>query len=204
MAKERRTVDEKSASTEEGPPKGPAGSDLEEVDVERDVIGTHLYRERRMVEEVEEVEVEEPRARARPRPREAAGRSWGERRRRRGIRDSLAHKFFYDMVCNRLGLILIGFGTVMILFVMAYDYIHDQPLSLGRRHMLALVGTLVIYAVGVSLELLRVWSWECEEEVPVIPQPQATAGEDEVTAEDSTPIPLVPDDAASRLEEENG
>ncbi len=202
MAKDRRAGNATAPPAEEGPPEGPG--DLEEVDVERDVIGTHLYRERRTVEEVEVVEVEEPGARGRRRPRVGGGGSRREGRRPRGVHDSLAHKFFFDMVCNRLGLIVIGFGTVMILFVMAYDYIHHQPLSMGRRHILALVGTLVIYAVGVGLELLRAWSWECEEEAPVAPSRQGAATDGKGAVEDFTPIPLVPEDAAGRLEEENG
>ena len=101
-------------------------------------------------------------------------------------------------MCNRLGLIVIGFATVMILFVMFYDYIHDRPFSLGGKHILALVVTLVIYAVGFTLEMLRAWSWECEDEAPLVAVKVAADGDGR--SEDRTPLPMIPEEAMEELQ----
>ena len=186
----------------EGADEKPEEGELEEVDLEREVIGTHLYRERRVVEEAVEVEVPPEAGRRRRRPRRTRKGPRRARRAREGLRRSLAYKFFFDIVCNRLGLIVIGFATVMILFVMFYDYIHDRPFSLGRQHVLALVVTLVIYAFGFTLEMVRAWSWECEDEAPLaVPR---VAADGDGRGEDHKPLPLIPEDAVEELQGRHG
>jgi len=187
-----------------GPPRPPregegAGGDgrpsqLVEVDVEREVIGTSLYRERAIVEEVVEEEAG-PGAVARRRraERRATGRA-AARPSPEGLRATLGYKVFYDLVCNRLGVVLMGFGLALLLFSVLYDPMRHEPLSIGPRQLMAMVVAGVVYFVGMAFEMLRAWSPECEgepEAPDVAPRPPADGGD--------APMPMVPEEALEKL-----
>ncbi|MCK4969091.1 MAG: hypothetical protein KAS77_01135, partial [Thermoplasmata archaeon] len=115
----------------------------------RDAKGATLYRERRVVEEVVEDTEKAP-----PKPTRAERRAEKERlrlerevdreihRRDSALRSSLVYKTFYDLVCNRVGVIIAGFGVAMVLFTISYDWLQGQELNLGTRHLTALVISL--------------------------------------------------------------
>ncbi len=184
------------------------GHQLVEVDVEREVIGTRLYRERRIVESVVEVEVRPPTREERRCGRRGRERVRAALRKRAsaegGLRATLGYKLFYDLVCNRLGLVLAGFGSAMLLFVMLYDPVRRQPLEFGPVHLLGLAVAGAVYFVGMVLEMLRAWSWECDapdvaEAVPVGAGGMPPAARR--AAAPPSPTPLVPEDALASLRE---
>lgn len=174
-------------------------SQLVEVDVEREVIGTSLYRERAIVEEVVEEDAEPAEAARRRRAERRAARSARARPgpARGGLRATLGYKVFYDLVCNRLGVVLMGFGLALLLFSVLYDPMRHEPLSIGPRQLLAMVVAGVVYFVGMGLEMLRAWSWECEGEIGTVYVRRSAPARD-----GDAPIPLVPEDAAGRLAED--
>ena len=122
------------------------------------------------------------------------------------MRSSLAYKTFYDMVCNRVGVIIAGFGVAMILFTVSYDWLQGGELSLGTRHWMALIVSIAVYGVGMALEGMRILSPECEglEARALRAQAEGTVngagrGREEVPG----PIPLIPDDALEKLNGED-
>lgn len=188
----------------------------EEVDTskarrERDAATSTLYRERRTVEEVVEVEEEAP---APKRLTRAERKALRERKRldrevermqrsnHSALRSSLAYKTFYDMVCNRVGVIIAGFGVAMILFTVSYDWLQGHQLSLGPRHMFALVISIAVYGIGMALEGLRVLSPECEGLEARALRVQAS-GEGvngpRKKREEPKPIPMIPEEALVKL-----
>lgn len=184
-----------------------AAHQLVEVDVEREVIGTQLYRERRFETRTVEVVVRPP---TREERRAARGNERVRRALRKrdvaegGLRSTMGYKTFYDLVCNRLGLVLAGFGSAMLLFVMLYDPVRRQPLELGPLHILGLAVAGAVYFAGMVLEMLRAWSWECdaaviEQAVPAIDGAPATSAR--AAAAPPPPLPLVPEEALAPLRE---
>ena len=197
------------APTDTPPPRAggvAAAHQLVEVDVEREVIGTRLYRERRIEERVVEVDVRPP---TREERRAARGRERVRAALRKhapaegGLRATLGYKLFYDLVCNRLGLVLAGFGSAMLLFVMLYDPVRRQPLEFGPMHLLGLAVAGVVYLVGMVLEMLRAWSWECDAAEMGGTAPVGSSGMPVPARKEAAlfpaPIPLVPEDAVERL-----
>jgi hypothetical protein len=186
------------------------GSD--EVDItkarsERDAKGSALYRERRVVKEVVEEEETKPPKKTRAQLREerevrklARALERDLERRETWWRGTLAYKTFYDMVCNRIGVIIAGFGIAMILFTIAYDWLQGRQLSLGRDHMVALSISLVVYFFGMALEGLRAWSWECDG-LEAAARAQAEEGPvaTERTREETNHVPMIPEDALEKL-----
>ena len=182
-----------------------AAHQLVEVDVEREVIGTQLYRERRFETRTVEVEVRPP-----TREERRAGRG-NERVRRAlrkrdvaegGLRSTLGYKAFYDLVCNRLGLVLAGFGSAMLLFVMLYDPVRRQPLEFGPMHMLGFAVAGAVYFAGMVLEMLRAWSWECDEAAIEAAVPAGAGGSAAPARAAAAPpqsLPLVPEEATAAL-----
>jgi hypothetical protein len=173
----------------------------------RDAKDSTLYRERRVVEEVVEETEKAPRRPTRAERKAEKDRLRLERevdravqRRDSPLRSSLVYKTFYDMVCNRVGVIIAGFGVAMILFTISYDWLQGNELSLGTRHLTALVISLVVYFVGMGMEGMRVLSPECEGLEAKALAAQAN-GEDGVSHEkdEQKPIPMVPDDAVEKL-----
>ena len=187
----------------------------EEVDTakarkERDAAASTLYRERRTIEKV----VEEEEAPATRRPSKAERKAMKEQQRlerevRRmesqegsRLRSSLAYKTFYDMVCNRVGVIIAGFGVAMILFTVSYDWLQGQELSLGPSHWLALVISITVYGTGMALEGLRILSPECEGLETRALAAQAAGEENngrQKREEEPGPIPMIPDEALEKL-----
>jgi len=187
----------------------------EEVDTsktrsERDAAASTLYRERQTVEEV----VEEEEAPAPKRLTRAERKALRERKRldrevermqvsnHTALRSSLAYKTFYDMVCNRVGVIIAGFGVAMILFTVSYDWLQGNQLSLGPRHMFALLISIAVYGIGMALEGLRILSPECEGLEARALRAQAT-GEGvngpRNKKEEPKPIPMIPEEALEKL-----
>jgi hypothetical protein len=192
--------------------------DLKEVDLakgrrERDAKGSALYRERRVVEEVVEEEAKPTRKPTRAERRAEKERLKLEREVQRlerqdqtGIRSSLAYKTFYDMVCNRVGVIIAGFGVAMILFTVSYDWLQGKEFSLGARHWVALVISIVVYGIGMGLEGLRILSPECEGlEAKALAAQAAgeTNGPAKAKPEEPEHIPMIPDEAVEKLLEGN-
>jgi hypothetical protein len=177
---------------------------------ERDAKASTLYRERRTVEEVVEVE----KAPAPRRPTREERRAVRERRRlerevrrmerQQGsrLRSSLTYKTFYDMVCNRVGVIVAGFGVAMILFTVSYDWLQGKEFSLGAKHWLALVVSISVYGIGMALEGLRILSPECEglEARALAAQAagEANSGQGKREEEPGS-IPMIPDEALEKL-----
>ena len=173
----------------------------------RDAKGATLYRERRVVEEVVEDTEKAP-----PKPTRAERRAEKERlrlerevdreihRRDSALRSSLVYKTFYDLVCNRVGVIIAGFGVAMVLFTISYDWLQGQELNLGTRHLTALVISLVVYFVGMGMEGMRVLSSECEGLESKALAAQAN-GEDGASKErdEHGPIPMIPEDAVEKF-----
>ena len=173
----------------------------------RDAKGSTLYRERRLVEEVVEDTEKAP-----PKPTRAERRAEKERlrlerevdreihRRDSALRSSLVYKTFYDLVCNRVGVIIAGFGVAMVLFTISYDWLQGQELNLGTRHLTALVISLVVYFVGMGMEGMRVLSSECEGLESKALAAQAN-GEDGASKEkdEHGPIPMIPEDAVEKF-----
>lgn len=200
-----RVVEEAEAVSPEGTDDETrtARSPIVEVDVEREVIGTGLYRERHIVEEVVEEDVVPPTRKERRRDRRRrVSRARTRPRAGGGLRGTLGYKLFYDLVCNRVGLVLAGFGTVLLLFVMLYDPMRRVPLEFGPKHLLAVAVAGVIYGVGMVFEMLRAWSWECEGADEPLPD-DGPADPLQARARRATggdaPIPLVPEDALTQL-----
>ena len=177
---------------------------------ERDAAASTLYRERRTVEEAV-VEEEAPGPRRQTREERRARREQRrldrevQRMMRSGdprIGSSLAYKTFYDMVCNRVGVIVAGFGVAMILFTVSYDWLQGHELSLGTRHWTALVISIAVYGLGMALEGMRVLSPECEGLEARALRAQAT-GQVNGTArgrpEEPGPVPMIPEDALEKL-----
>jgi hypothetical protein len=191
--------------------------DLAEVDTlrgrkERDAASSTLYRERRTVEEV--VEEEEKVRRSRRPTREERRAAREQRRLDREVkrmmatngdsrlRSSLAYKTFYDAVCNRVGVIVAGFGVAMILFTVSYDWLQGNELSLGRRHWMALIISISVYGLGMALEGLRILSPECEGLEARALRAQAAGrvnGGTDQGREEPKPVPMIPDDALEKL-----
>ncbi len=177
---------------------------------ERDAAASTLYRERRVVEEVvEEEETPKPRRPTREERRAAKEQRRLDREVQRmvrtndsRIRSSLAYKTFYDMVCNRVGVIIAGFGVAMILFTVSYDWLQGHELSLGTKHWMALIISIAVYGLGMALEGMRILSPECEGLEAKALRAQA-AGEVNGTtrrrAEEPKPIPMIPEDALEKL-----
>lgn len=194
----------------------------EEVDTskarsERDAAASTLYRERRTVEEVVEGEEEGADGEKVSTPvrlTRAERRSLREQKRldrevermqrsnHTTLRSSLAYKTFYDAVCNRVGVIVAGFGVAMILFTVSYDWLQGHELSLGPRHMFALVVSIAVYGIGMALEGLRVLSPECEGLEARALRAQAS-GEGvngpQKKVEEPKPIPMIPEEALEKL-----
>ena len=173
----------------------------------RDAKGSTLYRERRVVEEVLEGTEKAPQKPTRAERRAEKERlrlerevDRGIRRRDSALRSSLVYKTFYDLVCNRVGVIIAGFGVAMVLFTISYDWLQGEELSLGSRHITALVISLVVYFVGMGMEGLRVLSPECEGLEAKALAAQAN-GEDVASKGkvEHEPIPMIPDDAVEKL-----
>jgi hypothetical protein len=124
-----------------------------------------------------------------------------ERRRRSWLRSTLVYKTFYDMVCNRIGVIIAGFGVAMILFTMLYDWLQGNEFSLGTRHSVALAISLVVYFTGMGLEGLRVLSWECEglESAALEVQVNGEGAQDRRGSPEDHHIPLIPEEAVVEL-----
>ena len=175
---------------------------------ERDAKGSTLYRERRMVEEV----VVEDAEKAPPKPTRAERRAEKERlrlerevdreirRRDSALRSSLVYKTFYDLVCNRVGVIIAGFGVAMVLFTISYDWLQGEELNLGTRHLTALVISLVVYFVGMGMEGMRVLSSECEglEAKALAAQANGEVGASKGRDEHG-PTPMIPEDAVEKF-----
>lgn len=173
----------------------------------RDAKGSTLYRERRVVEEVVEEAEKAPTKPTRAERRAEKDRLRLERevdraihRRDSALRSSLVYKTFYDMVCNRVGVIIAGFGVAMVLFTIFYDWLQGQELNLGTRHLTALVISLVVYFVGMGMEGMRVLSSECEGLESKALAAQAN-GEDGASKEEDEhgPIPMIPEDAVEKF-----
>jgi len=179
-----------------GVPSEGRPSQLVEVDVEREVIGTSLCRERAIVDVVVEEDVAPAEIARRRRAARREARPVGPRtsRAREGLRATLGYKVFYDLVCNRLGVVLMGFGLALLLFSVLYDPLRREPLSIGPRQLMALVVAGVVYFVGMGLEMLRAWSWECEGELGTV-----YARRKDRAREGDAPIPLVPAEALGKL-----
>jgi hypothetical protein len=177
----------------------------------RDAKESTLYRERHVVEEVVEEPEEAPRKPTRAERKAEKERLRLERevdivikRRDSSRRSSLVYKTFYDMVCNRVGVIIAGFGVAMILFTISYDWLQGNELSLGARHLAALVISLVVYFVGMGMEGLRVLSPECEGLEAKALAAQATGEEGPSKVKDEhEPIPMIPDEAVEKLLNDN-
>ncbi len=188
----------------------------EEVDpsrtrTERDARAAKLYRERRVVEEVVD---EAPAKEAKPKPTREERRAIRERRRLERevarierangsrLRSTLVYKTFYDMVCNRVGVIIAGFGVAMILFTVSYDWLQGHEFSLGTKHWLALIVSIAVYGLGMALEGMRILSPECEglEARALRAQASADGGENsQRKREEPKPIPMIPEDALEKL-----
>ena len=188
----------------------------EEVDpsktrTERDAKAATLYRERRVVEELTD---EEPPEEARPKLTREERRALRERRRLERevarierangsrVRSTLVYKTFYDMVCNRVGVIVAGFGVAMILFTVSYDWLQGHEFSLGAKHWTALIISIAVYGLGMVLEAMRILSPECEGLETKALRAQATgngAGRARREREDHKPIPMIPEDALEKL-----
>ena len=191
--------------------------DREEVDTgkarrERDAKASTLYRERRTVQEVvEEEEQEAPAPRHLTKAQRKALKEQQrldrevarmERANGSALRSSLVYKTFYDMVCNRIGVIIAGFGVAMILFTVSYDWLQGGSLSLGTRHWIALAISITVYGVGMALEGLRILSPECEGLEAKALRAQAEGdvnGAGRKKEEEPRPIPLIPEDALEKL-----
>ncbi|UCC93382.1 MAG: hypothetical protein JSW25_01560 [Thermoplasmata archaeon] len=191
------------------------GVDTGKARKERDAAASTLYRERRTVEEVVEEE-EKPAPKRLTRAEKRAQREQRrldrevermERSNGSTLRSSLAYKTFYDMVCNRVGVIIAGFGVAMILFTVSYDWLQGSQLSLGPRHLFALVISIVVYGIGMALEGLRILSPECEGLEARALRAQA-AGEGAngpmKAAPEPKPIPMIPDEALEKLNGNDG
>lgn len=176
---------------------------------ERDARASKLYRERVVVEEVVEEKVvpaRRPTREERRREREVLKLERElereARRRQSWVRGTLVYKTFYDMVCNRVGVIVAGFGIAMILFTMLYDWLQGKPFSLGTRHTFYLAVSLAVYFFGMGLEGLRVLSWECEglETAAIAAQANGAATQAKAMArEEPAHIPMIPDEAVEEL-----
>jgi hypothetical protein len=178
---------------------------------ERDAKASALYRERRTEEEVvvDDEVAPAPRKPTRRERKEAKEQKRLDREVHRmqaengtAIRSSLVYKTFYDMVCNRIGVIIAGFGVAMILFAISYDWLQGQSLSLGTKHWIALIISIVVYGVGMAFEGLRILSPECEGLEARALADQAlgdVSGERKKREEESGPIPLIPDDVMEKL-----
>jgi hypothetical protein len=174
----------------------------------RDAKGSTLYRERRVVEEV----VVDDTEKAPPKPTRAERRAEKDRlrlerevdreinRRDSALRSSLVYKTFYDLVCNRVGVIIAGFGVAMVLFTISYDWLQGQELNLGTRHLTALVISLVVYFVGMGMEGMRVLSSECEglESKALAAQANGENGASK-DRDEHGPIPMIPEDAVEKF-----
>jgi hypothetical protein len=189
-------------------------ADLSEVDTlrdrkERDAASSTLYRERRVMEEVVEEDVTKPSRPTREERRAAREQRRLDRevhrlmaRKDSRIRSSLAYKTFYDAVCNRVGVIVAGFGVAMILFTVSYDWLQGNELSLGRRHWIALIISITVYGIGMALEGLRILSPECEGLEAKALRAQAAGqvnGGTHQEREEPKPVPMIPDDALEKL-----
>jgi hypothetical protein len=193
----------------EGDQALPGESGVRRARDERDARGSTLYRERTVVEKVVEEDRRDPEGRATRADRRA------ERERRRldreveramrrqdsRIRSTLVYKTFYDLVCNRLGVIVAGFGVAMILFTISYDWLQGQELSLGTRHLTALVISVAVYFTGMGLEGMRVLSSECEglEARALAAQANGDPRGPARRQETNEHIPMIPDDAVEKL-----
>jgi hypothetical protein len=177
---------------------------------ERDAAASTLYRERRIVEEVvEEEEAPKPGRPTREQRRAAREQRKLDREVQRMVRannsrlrSSLAYKTFYDMVCNRVGVIVAGFGVAMILFTISYDWLQGHELSLGHKHLVALVISIAVYGLGMALEGMRILSPECEGLEARALRAQAAGevnGATKGKAEAPKPIPMIPEDALEKL-----
>lgn len=194
------------APVDQGPSADAPSTELEEVNVERDVIGTGLYRERRTVTQVVEEEVRAPKLTRAQRRQMREQRLLDKeveaivRRSQRTSRFSgtLAHKTFFDLVCNRLGVIIIGFGVAMTLFTMSYDMLQGREFSMGARHIVFLAISLGVFLLGVILEGLRVWSWECEG-AKTVDALEGSRRPPSERAEEEGHIPMIPEDAMEGL-----
>ena len=180
---------------------------------ERDAKDTTLYRERTVTEEVVEEDRKPPRPPTRAERKAEKERLRLERevdreirRRDSWLRTTLAYKTFYDLVCNRVGVIIAGFGVAMILFTISYDWLQGESLSLGARHMTALIISLAVYFTGMGLEAMRILSPECEglEAKALRTQADSATGAISQPPNDQEPIPMVPDDAVQMLLLNNG
>jgi hypothetical protein len=177
---------------------------------ERDAKASTLYRERRTVEEVVEEDEEAP---APQRLTRAERKAIKEQRRLERevqrmqrangsrLQASLAYKTFYDMVCNRVGVIIAGFGVAMILFTISYDWLQGQSLSLGTRHWIALVISITVYGIGMAFEGLRILSPECEglEARALAAQASGEVNGGGNEREEPKPVPMIPDEALEQL-----
>jgi hypothetical protein len=180
-----------------GAPSEGRPSQLVEVDVEREVIGTSLYRERAIVKEVVEEDVasaEMARRRRRAARREARPPGPRTSRAGEGLRATLGYKVLYDLVCNRLGVVLMGFGLAALLLSVLYDPMRDEPLSIGPRQLMAMVLAGALHFVGMGLEMLRAWSRECEGGLGTV-----YVRREGRAREGDAPIPLVPEGALGKL-----
>jgi len=186
--------------------------DLARDSKERDARASTLYRERRTVEEVVEEDEQEPPApkhltraqRKAIKEQKRLDREVQRMQRANGsaIRSSLAYKSFYDMVCNRVGVIIAGFGVAMILFTVSYDWLQGESLSLGTKHWTALILSIAVYGVGMALEGLRILSPECEGLETRALAAQAAGdvnGNGNKREEEPGPIPMIPLDALEKL-----
>ena len=181
---------------------------------ERDAKGSTLYRERTVVEETVEEDAAPPRRPNREERRAERERLRLERevdremrRRDSRIRSTLVYKTFYDLVCNRVGVIIAGFGVAMILFTISYDWLQGEELSLGPKHMTALIISLVVYFVGMGLEAMRILSPECEGlEAKALKTQSTGPAPADLTGrpEGSDHIPMIPEDAVEILLLRNG
>jgi hypothetical protein len=106
----------------------------------------------------------------------------------------LGYKVFYDLVCNRLAVVLMGFGLALLLFSVLHDLLRREPLSIGPRQLMALAVAGVVYFVGMGVEMLRAWSWECVGELETV-----YARRKDRAREGDAPIPLVPEEALGKL-----
>ncbi len=90
----------------------------------------------------------------------------------------------------------------MILFTVSYDWLQGHQLSLGPRHMFALVISIAVYGIGMALEGLRVLSPECEGLEARALRVQAS-GEGvngpRKKREEPKPIPMIPEEALEKL-----
>ncbi len=192
----------------EGDQVTPGEAGVRKARGERDAKGSTLYRERTIVDEVVETDEEPPKKLTRAERRAEKERLRLDRevdremrRRDSRIRSTLVYKTFYDLVCNRLGVIIAVFGVAMILFTISYDWLQGRELSLGTKHMTALVISLVVYFIGMGLEGMRILSPECEGVEARALRAQANGEEGSVSTRSEEPehIPMVPDDAVEKL-----